>query len=109
MSGLSTAITATCMQIPESNSRWNFVATSAGIALFARGQPLPIGRRQVLGLAGVVPEAEHEVERRADVPVDPERGRATRQVANGRSGLRGLGGSLADDSGRWSGCHRWCS
>jgi hypothetical protein len=73
----------------------------------ARGQPLAIGRRQVLGFASVVPEAEHEVERRADVPVDPERGRAARQVANGRPGLRGLGGSLAHDSGRWSGCHRW--
>jgi hypothetical protein len=99
---LSTAIVATCMQIPESKSRWNFVATSAGIAALLSREPRPISRGQVVRLAGVVPEAEHEVEGGPHVPVDPER-RAARQVADGRPRLRRFGRSLADRSGRWSG------
>ena len=67
--------------------------------LARRLQPGPILGRQVVGLAGVVREAEHEVVGRADVPVDPERRRAAGQVADGRSRLSGVGRSLADDVG----------
>jgi len=67
-------------------------------------QPLSIGRREVVGRAGVAGQREDEVVRRPDVPVDPPRDPAGCEIADDRA-RRDLGGPPRGSPGCRSCCH----